>query len=269
MDGGVEPLNPDSPSESLVRVLTYPKADREEARKRVMELLSMGVEALELRGDTSVEGLRVLGKGCVGVVVAARTRWGRAALKVRRMDADRETLEHEAEVLKLANSVGVGPRLLAWSRDILLMELVEGTPIRRWVEELSPEDVDRAKETVRRLLEKCRRLDEAGIDHGELSRAEKHVIVQPDGEPRIIDFETASTRRRTSNVTAVSNYLFISGAPSRKLRKMLGITNLEVVKKLLRKYKKQKTDRAFQELLEKLNLKTPSKTFTQPKTLLK
>jgi len=255
LDGRVEPLNPDAPSPSLVKVLTYPREDWEEARRRILELISLGVEAVEFRGETRIDGLSVLGKGCVSVVLSAQTTGGRAALKVRRLDADRETMEREARILRLANSVGVGPKLLGWSRNAILMELIDGTPIRRWAETLSPEDVDGARETVRKLLEKCRRLDEAGIDHGELSRAEKHVIVQPDGEPRIIDFETASTERKPSNVTSVSSYLFISGAPSQKLREMLDITDMEGVKELLRRYKKQKTDRAFQELLEKLNLK--------------
>jgi putative serine/threonine protein kinase len=67
------------------------------------------------------------------------------------------------------------------------------------------------------LLDRAHRLDLAGLDHGELSSAHRHVMVA-GGVPRIIDFESASTVRRCSNVTSIAHYMFFN----RRVREGLG-----------------------------------------------
>ena len=106
----------------LALLLCYPRYDSDEGEWRLRELRSLGVEGLELRGRHRVGGMPVLGKGHVGVVVAARFEGASAALKIRRVDADRESLDAEAENLRIANRVSVGPRLLGVSDNFLLME---------------------------------------------------------------------------------------------------------------------------------------------------
>ena len=67
------------------------------------------------------------------------------------------------------------------------------------------------------LLDRAHRLDMVDLDHGELSSAHRHVMVA-GGVPRIIDFESASTGRRCSNVTSVSHFLFFN----RRMREGVG-----------------------------------------------
>ena len=57
-----------------------------------------GVSALEFSGTASVFGVKVpvLGKGFVGIVVIAHLNGQRVAVKIRRADADRADLLHEA-----------------------------------------------------------------------------------------------------------------------------------------------------------------------------
>lgn len=43
----------------------------------------------------------------------------KVALKIRRTDADRSQMYHEADMLKKANSVDVGPKLLDVSENFL------------------------------------------------------------------------------------------------------------------------------------------------------
>jgi len=187
-------------------ILCYPKFDNEEAGRRLRELKKIGVEALELRGRHKVGNVPLLGKGHVGVVVAAQQKGASAALKIRRMDADRESLLEEAENLKIANQVSVGPRLKEKSENFLLMEFIEGPYLVDWVANLGPSDIPLLRQTIRILLGKARALDSVGLDHGELSRAHRHVIVSRN-HPRIIDFESASTRRKAANVTSISQFI--------------------------------------------------------------
>jgi putative serine/threonine protein kinase len=190
-------------------LLSYPTYDDAVAIERLGELLNLKVTAIELKGRHKIDGVPVLGKGHVGVVLAARIGGRSIALKVRRVDADRETLEREAEYLRLANGVSVGPQFVSVSRNFLLMELIDGEYLADWVGRLVSGDADILHRVIGDLLDKAHRLDLAGLDHGELSSAHRHVMVA-GGVPRIIDFESASTARRCSNVTSIAHYMFFN-----------------------------------------------------------
>jgi putative serine/threonine protein kinase len=222
--------------------------------KRLKELERLGVQALEFTGEKSIFDVPVLGKGCVGVVVVAYTNSGRAALKIRRVDADRKGMFHEGEMLRRANAIGVGPKLLEISENFLLMELVEGTHFPQWIESLGErEEQSRVRWVLKDILEQCYRLDEAGLDHGELSNAPKHIIVDADDRPFLVDFETASINRRVSNVTSVCQYLLLGSQIAEKVKEKLGKVDEKQLIQKLRTYKRERTKKNFEKLLEKLS----------------
>ncbi len=207
----------------FARVLCYPRPEPRELASRISELASIDVDTVELTGAQSIGRAGVLGKGCVGIVVKARMHGKAVALKIRRTDADRRDMLHEANMLRLANSVGVGPKLLAQSENFLVMELIKGLPLHRWVALLPRRGCKRrVRKILARLLDDCFSLDQIHLDHGELSEAPKNVIVDEKDSPRIVDFETASQRRRVSNVTSIAQYLLIGGVPAILLRRILG-----------------------------------------------
>ncbi|UCD44343.1 MAG: serine/threonine protein kinase [Candidatus Bathyarchaeota archaeon] len=230
-------------------LLSYPRYDEETVTRRIHELRGLGVESLELLGRHMIDGIPVQGKGHVGVVVSALVVGKRVALKIRRIDADRVSFEGEAEHLKLANSVSVGPVFLGVSENFLLMELVEGEYLIDWVGGLRPSDEPRLQGVFRGVLDRARRLDVAGLDHGELSRASRHIIMA--GEvPHIVDFESASTGRRCRNVTSVSQFLFRSREMRRRIR---GVTKLQLEEELLealRVYSVEPSDGSYLRLLD-------------------
>jgi putative serine/threonine protein kinase len=230
--------------EPYASVLCYPRVCEVELQSRVGELLALGVEAVEFSGKGSAFSVPVLGKGYVGIVVTAHLKGQRVALKIRRVDADRESLQHEAEMLVKANSVQVGPKLVSNSRNFLLMQLIDGDLLPVWLE------THKEKEAVRTVLAdvlaQCWRLDTAGLDHGELSKAPKHLIVDGAERPWIFDFETASDTRKTANVTAVCQYLFVGGgAVAKSVSDVLGRMNAALLMDALRIYKKERTPESF------------------------
>jgi putative serine/threonine protein kinase len=190
-------------------LLSYPSADPERANVVRGEFEGHGISALVLRGRHKIDGVPILGKGHVGIVVVALLGGEEVAVKLRRTDADRESMEAEGGYLRVANGVSVGPRLLGVSREVLVMELVEGGYLVDWVGGLGPEDAGLLMGVLRDLMGQARRLDEVGLDHGELSSARRHVIVL-GGVARIVDFESASVSRRCSNVTSMAQYLFFN-----------------------------------------------------------
>ena len=233
------------------KVLCYPRFEQEELEKRLKELERLGVQALEFTGKKSVFDVPVLGKGCVGIVVVAYTNSGRAALKIRRVDADRKGMFHEGEMLKRANAIDVGPKLLEISENFLLMELIEGNHFPEWIEALGEKEVQsRVRLLLKDVLEQCYRLDEIGLDHGELSNAPKHIIVDADDRTYLVDFETASINRRVSNVTSVCQYLLLGSKIAEKVKEKLGKVDKKQLIQKLRSYKREWTRENFEKLLE-------------------
>ncbi len=232
-------------------IVCYPMATKTELRKRLAELRKLGIAALELTGEKQVLNVHVLGKGCVGIVAIAYKDGEKVALKIRRMDADRASMRREAAMLRKANLVDVGPRLLGVSKDFLMMQFVEGELLPKWLEEKVGRV--RTKRVLRDVLEECWSLDVAGLDHGELSHAPKHVIVTAEDNAFIVDFESASVNRRPSNVTSICQFLFISEF-SRKVAERLGCRDRKTMIDSLRRYKKNVNRENFDDVLESCGL---------------
>jgi putative serine/threonine protein kinase len=233
--------------EPYASVVCYPHANATEIEQRIAELQRHGIEAVEFSGCAGASNVPILGKGYVGVVVIAHIEGKRVALKMRRIDADRVDLTHEAEMLQKANSVGVGPKFIAASNNFLLSELVDGYLLFEWL-------IGQGKYAVRKnvldVLEQCWRLDGAGLDHGELSKAPKHILVNKAGKPFIVDFETASVTRRVINVTSVCQFFFQGNSETCKtIASTLGEKNKEKLIEALRAYKKERNRANFERIL--------------------
>jgi putative serine/threonine protein kinase len=233
------------------RFLTYPQTDPIEAKNRINELHAADITAIQLRGSSRIDGIPLLGKGCVGVVVQATLDNTTIALKIRRTDANRSDMMEEARLLRTANSVNVGPRLIAATRNFLAMELFDGKPLFKWAQ--TQRETKSLRFVLRHLLLDCFRLDAIGLDHGELSHAPKNVLIGPHGRSCIVDFETASTSRRVANVTSLLQY-FMFGQLSKQIgaRRLFG--SRRSLLKALTVYKQDSSVTNFHKILEELSL---------------
>ena len=227
----------------LANILTYPRFDEAEHRARLAELRRLGVTSLLVGGRTVIGGVRIAGKGNVGLVTKAKAGNKMCALKIRRTDANRENMENEVRLHRIANGAKVGPRLLRHSDNFMLMEFAKGESISDWM----PGSAGSARKIARSVLEQCYRLDRAGIDHGELSHPDNHVIVR-GSMATIIDFESASTERKMSNVSAAGQSLFVAGAVAATLAGVLKVDGEEAIA-ALKKYKWDQTRKNFDALL--------------------
>ena len=236
--------------EPYASVLCFPNCDATESHSRIEELRGHGVDSLEFWGHASLFGVPcpVLGKGFVGVVVIAHLNGEKIAIKIRRTDADRADLLHEASMLAKANEAQVGPRYIGASKNFLLMQLIDGDLLPDWLK--INEDPSRVKAVLCQVLEQCFRLDETCLDHGELSKAPKHVIVDGQLEPWIVDFETASDARKPANVSSMCHFLFNSaGEVARTIAEKLNKQNKAEIIESLKVYKRIKTRESFEAVL--------------------
>lgn len=239
--------------EPYASIVCYPQTSKTEVKKRIEEMRKLGIKALDFVGEKQIADVHVLGKGCVGIVVLAYGSFGQAALKIRRVDADRSRMQMEAKLLRRANSVGVGPGFLGATRNLILMHFIEGTLLVDWLK--TKKTKMRIKRVLRKVLQQCWYLDSIGLDHGELSHAPKHVIVDNEDKPVIVDFESASLDRRPSNVTSICQFLFIGGEPAEILARKLGEVDRTLIS-VLKCYKKDRALESFARVLAVCGLQT-------------
>lgn len=234
--------------EPYASILCYPKYNETELENRLEQLEKHGVTTVEFVGKGSAFNVPVLGKGYVGIVVTAQRYSQRVAVKIRRVDSDRSSLMHEARVLAKANSAGVGPTIIEASNNFLVMQLIEGDLLPAWLE--NNKEKVRVRQVLCEVVEQCWQLDSAGLDHGELSKAPKHLIIDESQQPWIVDFETSSDTRKPANVTAICQYLFMGGgAVTRAVAETFGERNNAEIVAALRLYKKARTREAFDRVL--------------------
>lgn len=239
--------------EPYSHILGYPKATKKELARRVLELKKLGIKSVTFSGHTILNNIPVLGKGYVGVVVLSNLGKKKVALKIRRIDSSRDEMKSEAKLLKIANKVNVGPKAIDSSKNFIIMEYVEGKKIIDWVRELKGRgSTNKFRIVARKILEDCYSLDKIHLDHGELSYIHKHVIVGKS--PCIIDFESSSVNRRTSNVTSATQSIFIGSGLSNIVKKITKIPNTKRMIESLKKYKHDQSRENFDNVLKVLGL---------------
>jgi len=235
-------------------IIGYPKATKKQIKTRIIELKKLGIRDVSFQGQTKIGSLNILGKGYVGVVVLSRIKNKLVAVKIRRTDASRINMVKEAKFLKIANKAGVGPLLLAMSKNFIIMEYLDGKKISEWVNELkSKQDIKLLKSIMQKILEDCYSLDVIGLDHGELSTISKHVVIGKS-KTTIIDYESASTQRRVSNVTSATQAICIGSGISKIVRKIYRMPSKNKIIKILRSYKQEQNRQNFERILEILKL---------------
>lgn len=246
------PVN-DLAKEPHSTILGYPKATKSQIQSRIKELKKIGIDGVSFEGPMVINKICVLGKGYTGVVILAKRGSKKVALKIRRTDSPRKDMIGEATLLQAANNAGVGPKLIASSKNFLVMEYLDGKKIYDWVKELSGKgSAASLKSTIRKVLTDCYKLDSAGLDHGELSNITKHVIVGKS--ITMIDFESSSLERRASNVTSASQAILIGSGLAKMVNRIYKLPQKQKIISVLRKYKELRTQESFDSVLEVLKL---------------
>lgn len=237
-----------------LQILTYPRISLRMAKARLRQLEGLGVESLTFEGKTKIGRLGLLGIGTVGVAVRCTAGGRDYALKIRRTDANRPSLEEEFRLTTFANRLGVGAPVQGHTKDFLMMKLLEYAEFSDWLKQLKGEGTRRrVREMVHEILNQCRKLDIMGLDHGQLSNLRKHVVVA-EGRPWIIDFESASRSRRPSNVTSAAQHLLVGGRISPVVRRLLGVRDTGPLLTLLKNYKSSLNDFDYARILEHLKM---------------
>ncbi len=237
-----------------ITIVGYPNATKKQVQLRIAQMKKLGINSVSFQGDLKLGSISVLGKGYVGIVVLAKLRQKIVAVKIRRTDSQREEMKSEAKLLQIANSSGIGPRLISSSKNFMVMEYLDGKKIGLWIKELKGKgSTSKLKSVIKKTLKDCYNLDRIGLDHGELSSIAKHVIIGKS-KITIIDFESSSTKRRVSNVTSATQGIFIGSGISKSIKKIYKIPSKDKIIDTLRNYKRDSSRKNFEILLKILKV---------------
>ena len=233
--------------ESLKLLLTYPLFDENTYDIRMEELLTLDINSVYSFGKVQLHRICILGKGLVALVKYRKKYF---VLKIRRTDANRPNMYDEVVYQSAANSMGIGPFLVNFSENFILMEFVRGFNIVDWYGSKKAAN-DRILKCAASILQQCFVLDCLKLDHGQLNRLDRHIIVSEEGKPTILDFESSITGRRARNVTSVCQSIFLHGPIFSKLKGSID-KDRELIMKCIRDYKRDMNHEKFEKILSLL-----------------
>jgi predicted Ser/Thr protein kinase len=132
--------------------------------------------------------------------------------KVKRLDTTK-FLSNEGYVLLnigYSSPLKIAPKVYAFNKYVVVMEYVEGTKFESLPElGLSQNEL---KRILCRIIRKAMLLDELMVNHGQLSRAYRHIIIRTnDHEPIFIDFGDSTITHKPQNLTSVWSFLHNKG----------------------------------------------------------
>ncbi len=245
-------------SEDFCRILKQYKYNLRECLGLLSELRTHGLEYFYNYGLRNIYGnLRVVGAGFTGVSLLALFNNKVSIVKILRKDSRRTDMLHECNILETSSRLGVSPYVYSCSENYIVMEFVDGPTLAEYLKEYRearrPYDL---RLVLRSMIYKAHLLDIHHIDHGELSRPYKHVIISPRGV-YFVDFDSASLLRKPRNLTSILGGIFFRyNEFSKTITSSLGIniSNLKQVRSLVKDYKKHMDFNIVEKIMIKLKI---------------
>ncbi|HLC88917.1 MAG TPA: HemK2/MTQ2 family protein methyltransferase [Candidatus Nanoarchaeia archaeon] len=178
--------------------------------------------------NNNISDKKILTKKLVKVAIKAKRKESQAV----------ERIKNEVEWLKIINRYHLGPRLLFYGAEYFVYEFVEGDFILDWINKNGKTKTKIAK-MLADVLKQCFVLDQLQINKEELHRPLKHILVDNQDQPILLDFERCSQTDKPKNVTQLVEFLVRS-----KLIKR------EAVLSLLKEYKKNINPKNFEKIIK-------------------
>ncbi len=107
-------------------------------------------------------------------------------------------IENEAKWLGRLNEKDIGPKLYFSGKNYVVMKFITGKRIMDWIKENSKEEIIPVLENV---LKQCHKMDQLGVSKQEMHHPHKHIIINSDDKPVMIDFERCKETPAPTNVT--------------------------------------------------------------------
>lgn len=190
---------------------------------------------------------KLFAKGKRGLIYLEEKDGKKIIVKVKNPKSDADTLDNEANFLKVLNTQGIGPGFYSFDGENLRMEFIEGERILDFIGQSREKEI---RKVVVQILDQMFLLDSLGINKFEMTHPYKHIIIR-DGKPVLIDFERC---RRTERPKNVSQFLqFITGKEAGGMLAAKGIAlDKDRMIALAKAYKKDMTKGNYERIREEV-----------------
>jgi len=149
-------------------------------------------------------------------------------------------VKNETYWIKKLNKYGIGPKLKEVKKDRFKYEFIEGPFILEYLSK------NKDWKIIENVLRQCRIMDRMKMNKLEMHNPHKHIIINKNRKPVMIDFERAYSTDNPKNVTQFCQYLISKNFTT--------TMNLKIDKKelipIVKKYKKNKTGKNFNEIVK-------------------
>jgi len=178
------------------------------------------------------KNIKFLTKGKRGLVYTANYRKKRVAIKLKnKKSLAKDRIQNEIEFLKILNKYKIGPKLILTNKNFFVYEFIKGKEFVDLIKKRKNTSL-----IIKKILKKCRKLDELKINKKEFTRPNKHILIK-NNNPYFIDFERCYFTDKPKNVTQFCQFL---------IKKKLIKNN----KKILQRYKADQNEKNFKEILK-------------------
>lgn len=227
--------------------LCYPRQETSCCLQRIHVLESLGVIGFCSIGNRyrEIVGFGALGIGRSSVVVlGATSRGGLVAVKSRRLDGKRWSLEREGRILDMLGGAGISPRPSYYSRDLIVMDYIRGPTLGDILLKYRSAFTRRLiAKAVAESLKVARLLDLFNILHLELSRPWRNLVFTESMRAVVVDLESSSTS--CGNVTK------LVGGLARALKEVRDLLEDKSFRSLLSEYRENSCNQEISKMIEK------------------
>ena len=118
-------------------------------------------------------------------------------VKKKNPNSKTDTLSIEAKFLQIVNKYNIGPKIINFCGEEIVMEFIKGDFILDFIEKNNKKDV---MGVLLKIFEQMFILDKLGINKFEMTHPHKHIIVRKK-EPILIDFERCRYSEKPKNIS--------------------------------------------------------------------
>jgi len=190
-----------------------------------------------------VSEIHYSGKGQRGFIYRGRYKGKTIVIKSENPNSTANAkLENEVNWLKKLNKKKIGPKLIFYGKDYVVMDFIKGPFIREYIERENKKT--EIKKILLEVFDQMKIMDEMNVDKEEMHHPFKHVIIN-NGKPVLLDFERCKYVQEPRNVTQFCQY--INSLSTLLNEKKFSINKNEIIN-MARKYKKTYSKKDFEEI---------------------
>jgi putative serine/threonine protein kinase len=127
----------------------------------------------------------------------------------------------------------------------LLLEFIDGQKIICFIELSSRENILRV---IKELFLITYKLDELGINKEEMHRPIKHIIIQSNNKPKLIDYERASYVKNPKNLTQFCQFISSGNVLELLQKKNIHIDKQRIIE-LAKQYKRENRNMIYKQIV--------------------